>query len=268
MAKQIVLAHPFERLSGQVTREKQALVYNNNRNPIWDAPVGKQAALNFKPQMVVSYNSKTGKQSFRIQTHSTTDNTEPARLRMALFGATIACVTAATHNPVLLSALYDAYKTVEDEYKSFKSWLSIWMRLGLKNKSATITIGQGVNIKNPWVGGGTGTELTISDEILIKFAPYLCNGIIVVDGVTLGAVPIGGLEEHLWEELANRSSLFYKQKQFEGFGTRETEHSPEEEFEEIMTYKGNDLYKGSSLLRAYDSLDAGVNAATTTAPNA
>lgn len=206
--KQIVLAHPFERLSGQVTREKQDLVYNDNRNPLWNAPVGKQAALNFKPQMVVSYNSKTGKQSFRIQTHASADNTEPARLRMALFGATVACVSAAMHNPTLLSNLYDAYKTVQDQYKSFRSWLSIWMRVGLSNKSATITIGQGVNIKNPWVAGGTGTDLTISDEVLLKFAPYLCPASCVVDGKIAASVPSANMPFSTFENSAFNNGDF------------------------------------------------------------
>lgn len=179
MARHIELAHYIEGMGGQFSREKQKLEYQKNNNPLWNAPVGQQAALNFKPQLIITANRKTGKQSFRIQTKAIVDNTEPARLRMALFGAAQACVTAATHNPTLLSALYDAYKTVEDQYKSFRSWLTIWMRLGLKNKSATITIGQGVNIKNPWVDGGTGTELTISDAVIAKFAPYLCP--VVVD---------------------------------------------------------------------------------------
>ena len=174
MINKVQFTPGFEAFSGQVVKMKGKLTYEKNNNPAWQAPVGKQYATNFRPRLVLNVRKSDGSVYWGIRTKSAVDNTEAGRLRFALFGGAQACVTAATHNPTLLSNLYDAYKTVEDQYKSFRSWLTIWMRLGLKNKSATITIGQGVNIKNPWVAGGTGTELTISDEVLVKFAPYLC----------------------------------------------------------------------------------------------
>lgn len=267
MAKLIVLAHPFERLSGQVTREKQELVYNDNRNPLWNAPEGKQAALNFKPQMVVSYNSKTGKQSFRIQTKSIVDNTVTARLRMALFGGAQAIVTAVKRNPTLLTQAYEAYVPLKDHYKSFTSFLTIIIRTMLKNKSNALHL-FGFNLNNPWVAGGTGTDVTISGDILVKFAPYLCNIVVTIDGKTIGGITgslVAGGDHISWGNLVDETPF---KPQFTDFGTR-SYTTPDEEILQIMTYKGEDIYDANGeTIGDSETLEAGTNDAYTVAPNA
>lgn len=201
MAKMVILAHPFERISGNVTRSKQALVYAENDNPAWEAPHSRQYARNFKPQMNLRYDAKSGKTSFTIQTKASVDNTELGRLRMARFGGMQAIVNGIKKNPTLLANIYDRYATVKDNFKSFDSYLAQAAAKAVKEKSATVNYtgypvaGSVVKVNNPWVAGGTGTDVTISDEVLQKFAEYLCPRVIVVDGKVVAGINIDDSED-------------------------------------------------------------------------
>lgn len=261
MAKLIVLAHPFERLSGQVTREKQELVYNDNRNPIWNAPEGKQAALNFKPQMVVSYNSKTGKQSFRIQTKSIVDNTAPARKRMAAFGGTQAIVKVIKRDPEKLAQAYERYATLADEYKSFTSYLMKNIYDALMSGVTAILpakAGSGVSliyVENPWHATSQTDNIiniTLDAAILQKFALYLCTSSITVDGKKVAGVPSNIME--FYGEGGFVSSKF-NNGDFVAEGATTA-----------VKYKGNSLYKENGDEVTGD--DAAAGTFYTTAPNA
>lgn len=191
MAKMVILAHPFERISGNVTRSKQALVYAENDNPAWEAPHSRQYARNFKPQMNLRYDAASGKTSFTIQTKASVDNTELGRLRMARFGGAQAIVNAIKKNPTLLASIYDRYVTVKDNFKSFGSYLTLAAAKAVKEKNATVNYtgypvsGSIIKVNNPWVAGGTGTDVTVSGDILLKFAPYLCPATLTIDGKVL-----------------------------------------------------------------------------------
>lgn len=268
MAKQVILAHPFERVSGNVTRAKQKLVYAENDNPAWEAPHSRQYARNFKPQMNLRYNASTGKTSFTIQTKSAVDNTEAGRLRLALFGGSQAVQNAIKKNPTLLAQAYEAYAEVRDYFKSFDSFLVKEIRKGLKTKAASILLGNstgsGIYVNNPWVAGGTGTDVTISAEVMRKFATYLCPIVFSVDGNKYG-VP----DKHLSYICLNTDIPLKKEwyrKFNDGSFTLLEGGSMLPEEDEIL-YKGANIYKGST--KCLGSFEvANGDTLSTTAPNA
>lgn len=167
---------------------KQNLVYAENDNPAWNAPAGTQYARNYKPNIIMTFSEKTGKQTFFVKTKSSIDNSPAGHKRMALFGGTQAMIAGIKKNPNLTADLYDEYVKVKDQYKSFNSWLAKWIRYGLSVKLATLDLGT-VSMKNPWVSGGTGTEVVVNPESLRKFASELCPASIVIDGKVIAYAP-------------------------------------------------------------------------------
>lgn len=188
MAKRVILAHPFERVSGNITRSKQKLVYAENDNPAWFAPDGKQYARNFKPQMVLRYDAGREKTSFTIQTKHAVNNTPAVRLRQAIFGGAQAVRQAILSgiDPTTLANIYARYETLKEQYKSFESYMTVCIETALKLKNATINFGgrtgSPVKFNNPWVDGGTGTDVTISADTWDKFAEYLCPVVFLMNG--------------------------------------------------------------------------------------
>lgn len=261
MAKMVILAHPFERISGNVTRSKQALVYAENDNPIWEAPHSRQYARNFKPQMNLRYDAASGKTSFTIQTKVSVDNTELGRLRMARFGGMQAIVNAIKKNPTLLASIYDRYATVKDNFKSFNSYLSKAAAKAVKEKSQTVNYtgypvsGSVVKVNNPWVAGGTGTDITISDAVLAKFAPYLVMYVATING----DVKIYSKEMD-WEDFITSP-----------FNTGSISLQPNPEGGSFVMYEGEKLYfveNGNEVTTENSNIGGGDLVLTTTAPNA
>lgn len=256
MAKMVILAHPFERISGNVTRSKQALVYAENDNPAWDAPHSRQYARNFKPQMNLRYDAKSGKTSFTIQTKASVDNTELGRLRMARFGGMQAIVNGIKKNPTLLATIYDRYATVKDNFKSFDSYLAKAAAKAVKEKNATVNYtgypvsGSVVKVNNPWVAGGTGTDVTVSDEVLAKFAMYLCPTLISVDGKNVAASS-GGLTTNFGPFVESK----FNNGDFAVVGS-----------DELIEYKGAQLYTASGS-EVTSAQTIGAPGYTTTPPN-
>lgn len=254
MAKMVILAHPFERISGNVTRSKQALVYAENDNPVWEAPHSRQYARNFKPQMNLRYDATSGKTYFTIQTKASVDNSEIGRLRMARFGGMQAIVNGIKKNPTLLAAIYDRYKTVKDNYKSFDSYLAKAAAKAVKEKNATVNYtgypvgGSAVKVHNPWVEGGTGTYVTVDEEILVKFAPYLCNLNVTVDGKEFWYTAEAGQQKTSLTE-------FYPND----FGATSAGY---------MTFHGESLYYVASGQKVDDAGDFTTTALTINEPNA
>lgn len=271
MAKQVILAHPFERISGNVTRSKQALVYAENDNPAWEAPHTRQYARNFKPQMNLRYDAASGKTSFTIQTKSAVDNTEAGRLRLALFGGSQAVKNAIKKNPTLLAQAYEAYVEVRAYFISFDSFIAKEVYKGLKTKAASILLGNstgdGIYVNNPWVAGGTGTNVTISNDILLKFAQYLCVVVLKINGKSLvskvlnleqpgyrwGTV-IDGIIDGAGEIKKDEMSL--------------DERTIEGETVNVVIYSGEDVYSSDGTLQTEDDSAESGAIYTTTPPNA
>lgn len=280
MAKNATLAYPFDHASGKLGTD-QNLKYAENDNPAWDAPDGRQYAKNYKPVMVLNYNPATGKQSFQIKTKSATFMSPATRLQMAVSGganAVIATIIALRMSATsALATIYSHFLNMQGsgiipQDMTYRKYLTDVIYKGVKAKASVFTFAspQGqVIVNNPWVGGGAGVDVQIQSATLLKFAPYLCNAVVVVDDKVIGGIPSvindsDGSHDTTWAELKSNGNFG---AQFQDFGTR-TETIEEVE-ETIVTFKGSDLYKiGGARVMAEDTLVSGINAATTTAPNA
>lgn len=264
MAKRVRLAYPYDMVGGRML-PKQKLVYAENDNPAWDAPEGKQYARNYRPNIVMRYTDKTEKQTFFIKTKSSVDNTEAGRLRLALFGGSQAIKNAMKKNPTLLAQAYEAYVEVRNYFKSFDSFLVKEIRKGLKTKTASILLGNstgdGIYINNPWVAGGTGTNVTISAEIAAKFALYLAPYVFTLDGEKFASP--GKQMYHICTDPVSGDTPYsgwYGNK----FALKYGGDMILEE-DEIL-YNGSNIYKGSTKCMGNFQLTNG-DTLSTTAPN-
>lgn len=202
----------FEGFGGSL-RGKQDLRYAEHDNKAFDAPVGRQYARNYKPAIIITNYAKTGKTSFQIKTKSATKVTAQSLLRMAILGGSGAIIGAILANKVapLYVALDQAYQNAVKggELRTFRAWLSDKIQYMLKNKQSSCVFGYPVlsdtRINNPWISGGAGTNVTISDKTLLKFAPYLCIGQVVVNGKVVAGVPSSVM---VWGDFVSSTSKF------------------------------------------------------------
>lgn len=196
MARKVIMSVPFEGFGGSL-RNKQDLRYAENDNKAFEAPLGRQYARNYKPSIVITHFAKTGKQSFQIKTKSATKITTQSLMNMAVLGGAGAIIGAILANKVapLYVALDQAYAVAvkSGELRTFRAWLSDKIQYMLKNKQNSCIFGNPVlvttRINNPWVAGGTGTNVTIAQKTLLKFALQLCPVAIAVDGKYVAGVP-------------------------------------------------------------------------------
>lgn len=180
MARKLRLIAPFDSASGNLSGA-QKLLYAKNNNPSWDAPLGNNAARNYKTRYVGVYRAANGLSTFAVRTKSIANNSDKMRRFQALFGGSAACYNAASMDLMIITKLQAAYQA-ERERKpglTFRKWLTDYMYWMLDEKLPSIAISTplgSVSINNPWVDGGSGTtNLDISDEILVKFWMYLAN---------------------------------------------------------------------------------------------
>lgn len=208
MARKLRLIAPFDSASGNLSGA-QKLLYAKNNNPSWDAPIGSNAARNYKTRYIGVYRTANGSNTFAVRTKSIANNSEKMRRFQALFGGSAACFIEASQNLVILTQLQSAYQRARESNPglTFRKWLTDYMYWMLSEKMPTVAISTPlgtVTINNPWVEGGTGTNLNISDDVLVKFWMYLANNpvqftITTLDGTKKTGVAHGIAEtfEHI-----------------------------------------------------------------------
>lgn len=180
MARKLRMIAPFDSASGNLSGA-QKLLYAKNNNPSWDAPVGKNAARNYKTRYVGVYRAATGTSTFAVRTKNIANNSEKMRRYQALFGGSAACYVAASMDLMIITKLQSAYQRARESRPSltFRKWLTDFMYSMLDEKLVSIGISTplgNVSINNPWIEGGSGTtDLDISNEVLAKFWTYLAN---------------------------------------------------------------------------------------------
>ena len=82
--KRIEVAYPFEAARGALGG-KQKLVYNDHDNPAFDAPLGRQYAKNYRPQMIAAKRASDGLNYFQVKTKSAVNNTVQGLVKQAAF---------------------------------------------------------------------------------------------------------------------------------------------------------------------------------------
>lgn len=171
---------PFDYASGNLSGA-QKLQYAKNNNPSWDAPIGSNAARNYRTRYVGVYRAATGTSTFAVRTKNIANNTEKMRRYQSVFGGSAACYVVASQDLMIISKLQSAYQRARESKPglTFRKWLTDFMYSMLDEKLVSIGISTplgNVSINNPWMEGGSGTtDLDISVDVIAKFWMYLAD---------------------------------------------------------------------------------------------
>lgn len=184
--KRIEFIAPVESMRGSFS-PKQTLLYAENNNPAFDAPVGRQYARNYSPIFIGAKRAATGLKYFAAKTKSATFIKPETKMNMAVQGGTGAIIAA-----ILLLAETPAsmYYRAQQAWKnskttnSFRKFLDEYVRYMLQNKLYAVNIGRDDNsdivyVQNPWYVRYRAETIyvpLISAETLVKFWMYLAKG--------------------------------------------------------------------------------------------
>ena len=211
--KRIEFIAPVEAMRGNLSG-KQTLVYADNDNPAYEAPVGRQYARNYRPSFIGAKRASDGRKYFSVKTKSATLITAASKKRMAILGAAGAVYGAILANKA--SATYTALvalfqkQNADIRAKGMRKYFCDWAFNALATKSQNISIpdlsipaGAPVEVKNPWFNGEQTTGVEVSNEVLIKFWGILApNGAYVyVDGVKVAT-----FADYMWEETVSSAA--------------------------------------------------------------
>ena len=205
--KRIEFIAPVEAMRGNLSG-KQTLLYADNDNPAYDAPVGRQYARNYRPSFIGAKRASDGRKYFSVKTKSATLITAASKKRMAIlggagavYGAILANKTSATY--IALVALFQK-QNADLRAKGMRKYFCDWAFNAIATKSATISIpdlsipaGAPVEVKNPWFNGTQTAGVEVSNEVLVKFWGILTPGSAYV---YVNGVKVATSEDWAWEE--------------------------------------------------------------------
>lgn len=188
--KRIQFISPVESLRGNLSGN-QKLVYAKNDNPAYDAPIGRNYARNYRPSFIGARVAKSGKNYFAVKTKSAAGISTRSKKAMALLGGTAAVIKAILADGARKAAIqtileYQIQRGIISSDTSLRKFMDSVIRPALSNKAQTIEFRAGtgttpVVVNNPWVSGGSGTDIStyVKNEILVKFWGVLANNPIV-----------------------------------------------------------------------------------------
>lgn len=184
--KRIEFIAPVESMRGSFS-PKQTLLYAENNNPAFDAPIGRQYARNYSPIFVGAKRSASGLKFFSCKTKSATFIKPETKMNMAVQGGTGAIIAAIL---LLAETPGSMYYRAQQAWKnskttnSFRKFLDEYVRYMLQNKIVSVNIGRDDNsdivyIHNPWYvreRPAASYVPDISSDTLVKFWMYLGKG--------------------------------------------------------------------------------------------
>lgn len=189
--KRIEFIAPVEAMRGNLSG-KQTLEYPLNNNPAYEAPVGKHYATNYQPSFIGAKRASDGLKYFAVKRRSAIRVTAKQKMNWAVTGACGAIIGS-----ILADKTSELYAWVMQCYegqvqsglkKTLRAWLSENIMRDLRAKAPMISfyyLFPTPLFNNPFVSGGTDTHnVTISNEILVKFWSELANNPVVftIDG--------------------------------------------------------------------------------------
>lgn len=193
--KRIEFIAPVEAIRGNLSG-KQKLVYAENDNPAYEAPIGRQYARNYRPSFIGAKRASDGLKYFSVKTKSATGLTLSSKKAMAVLGGAGALIAAILRDPSRKTALqiqleYNIQHGLVAAGTSLRKWMSDKVQSALRFKQSEIDFKAGtgtteVKVNNPWVEGGTGTNVGVGDANLVKFWDMLASNSIKfkVEGMT------------------------------------------------------------------------------------
>lgn len=177
--KRIEFIAPVEAMRGNLSGN-QVLEYPVNDNPAFDAPEGKSYARNYQPRFIGAKRSSTGLKYFSVKTKSAINKTAKSILAMAVLGGAGAIYAAILADATIYANAQAAF--VPNKGKTFRAWLMDGIMESLRLKRTKIEVQHlvtgvyGPLCNNPFVSGGQSQyNVTISDEVLVKFWAQLAN---------------------------------------------------------------------------------------------
>lgn len=183
--KRIEFISPVEAMRGNLSRTKQTLLYAENDNPAWDAPVNKRSyARNYQPIFVGAKVAKSGRKYFAIKTKTAITITAAAKVRMALLAVSSEIANILDKDLRVIASLQELYVANHPVGWSYKRWMMNYIREGLSNKTAIVFPGYeqlaAVFIKNPFINTtqpSSAIDISeyLKDELLAKFWLQLAN---------------------------------------------------------------------------------------------
>lgn len=187
--KRIEFISPVEAMRGNLSRTKQTLLYAENDNPAWDAPVDKRSyARNYQPIFVGAKVAKSGRKYFAIKTKTAITITAAAKTRMALLAVSSEIANILSKDLRVMGDLQELYAANHPVGWSYKRWMMNYIREGLSAKTAISFPGYeqlaAIFIKNPYISTtqpSSAVDISeyFKDELLVKFWAQLANDPIV-----------------------------------------------------------------------------------------
>lgn len=196
--KRIEFIAPVEAMRGNLSRGKQNLLYADNNNPAWDAPVDKRSyARNYQPVFVGAKRSSDGHKYFSVKTKSASLITASSKEIMALLAMSSVLANIMKADLEMITPLQELFMANHPNGWSFKRWLMYYTREGLKDKKHISFPGYeshtAIHVVNPFITATAPSDafninryvpldliykfaLQLGDANLAKF-PLTVNGV-------------------------------------------------------------------------------------------
>lgn len=249
--KRIEFIAPVESMRGSFS-PKQTLLYADNNNPAYEAPVGRNYARNYNPIFVGAKKASSGLKYFACKTKSATLISPASKLRMALLGAAGAIYAVITRNQesedfAKLYAWYEA-KLAQGVRGSLRKLATdhIMSEVNLHKQNIIFTTAGGpavpFGLKNPWHDGTQTAGYAISSDVVVKFWKQLAANAITftVDGAE-GIAKTGMIFQTLIDETSYINVLGL---------TASDDH------ESLVQYKGQDVLNNGAEITTGEAVQA------------
>lgn len=191
--KRIEFIAPVEAMRGNLSGTQTGLEYPAADNKAYESPVGStNYARNYRPSFIGAKRAKDGLKYFSVKTKSAIHLTAKSKRQMALLGGAGAIIAAILRDKssqayigVSLAFTYQKIEGMTDA-KSLREWLTAKLVKGLSRKMAVIlntrtSATSTIKINNPWVEGGDGVDVQVTNESLARFWMELANNPIEFD---------------------------------------------------------------------------------------
>lgn len=179
--KRIEFIAPVTAMRGNISGS-QVLTYSKYGQRAFDiAGDGRVSPYKYEAKYIGAKRTRNGKTFFSLKTRSTVNLGDNSRLAMAAFGGACSLAKATSRSLTILTHLQfifqdEQQKGIIDSTMLFRNWLQTKVYPMLKEKENSVIIANDeytVTINNPWISGGSGTDVAVPAEVKAKFNAYL-----------------------------------------------------------------------------------------------
>lgn len=172
MAKHVTYCMPIESMGGSLSG-RQDTEYASGGVKAYALPIGTRTeAIGYRNNLIAMHNERARKNYFQVRTRFTVNVSAVAHRNMAIMGGAGALYAALVRDKS--TQIYAQCVAAVPKGETLRSFLVPLIRAGLSDKSAQLTIADGVYIVNPWVSSAT-PNVPVSSAVLDKFAGELSN---------------------------------------------------------------------------------------------